>query len=82
MTYGDPYVTRDGPGPGVRDFAGPPSTELPPGCRECRALRDQLHVMQQRDDFQRDYLARVIADLAAATRRLAAIDARNERPTP
>ena len=64
-----------------RDTPAVLGTELPARC-ECRALRQQLHVMQQRDDFQRDYLTRVIADLAAANRRLAAYEARNERTVP
>jgi hypothetical protein len=70
----DPTIHRDGPG--YRDTPAVLGTELPGGCRRCDDLYRRLEAFDDRDANSRDYIRRLVADLATAERTIRELRAR------
>lgn len=61
---------------GPRDTPAVLGTELPGGCQRCTDLYRRLEAFDDRDANSRDYIRRLVADLAAAERTIRELRAR------
>jgi hypothetical protein len=59
-----------------RDTPAVLGTELPGGCQRCTDLYRRLEAFDDRDANSRDYIRRLVADLAAAERTIRELRAR------